>query len=208
MVAGILWGQLDRVELERVLKEYCAGSFRHGELEMGAVLRQLDRDLNVSWTSSCGRVLDAVSCLLGVCSERTYEGEPAIKLEAAATSGDPREVKIEPEIAKVGGKMNFDTSKLLLDVLYALRANVPRKHIAAAAQLAVARGLASIAIDAASSSGIKMVGASGGVFYNRAITEAVRREVEGAKLKFFRHEILPPGDGCISAGQAVFAAAT
>jgi hydrogenase maturation protein HypF len=206
MVAGILWEQLDRAELERVLKEYCAGGFRHGELEIGAVLRQLDRDLNVFWTSSCGRVLDAVSCLLRICSERTYEGEPAIKLEAAAAGGNPREVKIEPEIENVSGRKIFNTSKLLLDVLYALRANVPRKHIAAAAQLAVARGLASIAIDAASSSGIKMVGASGGVFCNRAITEAVRREVEGAMLKFFRHEVLPPGDGCISAGQAVAAA--
>jgi hydrogenase maturation protein HypF len=83
---------------------------------------------------------------------------------------------------------------------------VPRKHIAAAAQLAVARGLALIAIDVASSSGIEVVGASGGIFYNRAITEAVRREVEGAKLRFVRHEILPPGDGCISVGQAVASA--
>jgi hydrogenase maturation protein HypF len=206
MVAGILWEQLDRTELEQVLKEYCMGGFRHGEREMGAVLRQLDRDLNVFRTSSCGRVLDAVSCLLGICSERTYEGEPAIKLEAAAAGGDPRELEIEPEIIKINGKMSFDTSKLLLEVLQALRAKVPRKHIAAAAQLAVARGLALIAIDVASSSGIEVVGASGGIFYNRAITEAVRREVEGAKLRFVRHEILPPGDGCISVGQAVASA--
>ena len=206
MVAGILLEQLERDELERVLNEYCAKGFRHGEREISVVLRQLDRNLNVFWTSSCGRVLDAISCLLGICGERTYEGEPAIKLEAAAAIGDSREVKIEPEIKKMDGKMSFDTSKLLLDVLHALRADVPRKHIAASAQLAVARGLASIAIDVASSSGIKVVGASGGVFYNRAITAAVRKEIGGAMLKFVQHEILPPGDGCISVGQAVVAA--
>jgi hydrogenase maturation protein HypF len=206
MVAGILWEQLDSAELERVLREHCAGGFRKGEREMQAVLQQLERGLNVFLTSSCGRVLDAVSCLLGICAERTYEGEPAIKLEAAAASGDPCEVKIEPVVETAGSKVILNTSELLMDVLRAFRANIPRKHIAAAAQLALARGLAFIASDAASSSGIKIVGASGGVFYNRAITEALRREVEGAGLKFIRHELLPPGDGGIAAGQAVAAA--
>ncbi|MDI6884525.1 MAG: carbamoyltransferase HypF [Hadesarchaea archaeon] len=206
MVAGILWGQLERAELERVLDEYCASGFKRGKREIAVVLRQLERDLNVFWTSSCGRVLDAVSCLLGTCDERTYEGEPAIKLEAAAAQGNAREVKLDPTIEKIDGKPTLDTSKLLLDILSGLRARVPRKHLAAAAQLAVARGLASIAVDAASSSGIKTVGASGGVFYNRAITVAVRREIEGAKLKFVRHETLPPGDGGISVGQAIVAA--
>ncbi len=206
MVAGILWEQLERAELERVLEKYCASGFRRGGSEREVVLRQLERDLNVSQTSSCGRVLDAVSCLLGVCDERTYEGEPAIKLEAAAAGGDAQEVKLELAIEKVDGKNTLDTTKLLLDVLSALRARMPRKHIAAATQLALARGLASIAADAASSKGMKIVGGSGGVFYNRAITAEVRRNIERVGLKFIQHEVLPPGDGCISLGQAVVAA--
>ena len=31
-----------------------------------------------------GRVLDAVAAVLGLCFERTYEGEPAMKLESTA----------------------------------------------------------------------------------------------------------------------------
>jgi hydrogenase maturation protein HypF len=189
-----------------VLSEYCASGFKRGKREIDVVLRQLERDLGVFRTSSCGRVLDAVSCLLRICDERTYEGEPAIKLEAAAAQGDAREVELEPAIERMGGKPTLDTSKLLLDILSGLKARVPRKHLAAAAQLAVARGLASIAADTALSKGIKTVGASGGVFYNRAITVAVRREIEGNELRFVQHEILPPGDGCISTGQAVAAA--
>ena len=38
-------------------------------------------------TSSTGRVLDAASALLGICRERTYDGEPAMKLESAAAGG-------------------------------------------------------------------------------------------------------------------------
>jgi len=206
MVAGMLWQHLGREELERVLDEFCASGFKRGKREMGIVLRQLERDLNVFRTSSCGRVLDAVACLLGVCDERTYEGEPAIKLEAAAGKGNAEEVKLESVIEKVGGVRVIDTSRLLGDILSALRARVPRRHIAAAAQRAIARGLASIAIDTASSMGMDIVGGSGGVFYNWAIATAVRKEIEKAGLRFVQHELLPPGDGGISVGQAVVAA--
>ena len=206
MVAGILWRHLGREELEQVLDEFCASGFKRGKREIGIVLRQLERDLNVFQTSSCGRVLDAIACLLGVCDERTYEGEPAIKLEAAANKGDAGEVKLEPVIEKVDGRVVVNTSRLLVDVLDALRVQVPRRHIAAAAQRAIAQGLASVAVDAASSKGIEVVGGSGGVFYNRAITAAVRKEVEKAGLRFVQHELLPPGDGGISVGQAIIAA--
>ena len=205
MVAGILWQQLGREELERVLDEFCASSFRRGKREVDIVIRQLERDLNVFQTSSCGRVLDAIACLLGICDERTYEGEPAIKLEAAANKEDSEEVRLEPVIEKVDGMMVVNTSRLLVDILDALRARVSRRHIAAAAQRVIARGLASVAIDAASSKGIEVVGGSGGVFYNRAITAAVREEVEKAGLRFVQHELLPPGDGGISVGQAIIA---
>lgn len=206
MVAGILWHAIERAEVERVLQEFCLGGFRHGEREMGVVLRQLERNLNVFWTSSCGRVLDAIACLLGACEVRTYEGEPAIKLEALAGGGDPSQVKIEPIIENTTDGMKVvNTPKILLDVVGALRARMPKKHIAAAAQLALAKGLSTIAIDVASAKGIDEIGGSGGVFYNRAITSAVREFVERAGLKFVQHEFLPPGDGGISVGQAVIA---
>ena len=206
MVAGILWQHLGREELERVLDEFCASGFKHGKREMEIVIRQLERNLNVFRTSSCGRVLDAVACLLGICDERTYEGEPAIKLEAAAGNEDVEELKLEPAIKKVNGMKVVDTSQLLADIVSALQARVPRRYIAAAAQRAIARGLASIAIDTASSRGGSVVGGSGGVFYNWAITAAVSKEIEKAGLQFVQHECLPPGDGCISTGQAVVAA--
>lgn len=205
MVAGILWNHLDKEELDLILKEYCPNGFKYGEREREVVLRQLERKFNVFWSSSCGRVLDAISCLLGICCQRTYEGEPAIKLEAAAEGGDAGKATINSVVEKRDGKLVLNTSKLLLDVLSAMRKHVPRKHIAAAAQLAIARGLSQIALEVAQSEGIEVIGASGGVFCNRAITVAMRKEVEMAGLKFIRHELLPPGDGCLSVGQAVAA---
>jgi hydrogenase maturation protein HypF len=206
MVAGILSAALDHSEIEQILQEFCLSGFRHGDREISVVLRQLERSLNIFWTSSCGRVLDAVACLLGICCERTYEGEPAIKLEAAAVGGDLDRLRLEAPIKSVDGMRVLDTSNLLVDIIDALRRSVPKKQIAEAAQRALAEGLAEIAIDVASAKGINIVGGSGGVFYNRAITATMRKSIEGAGLKFIQHELLPPGDGGISVGQAIVAA--
>ena len=46
--------------------------------------RMIERGINCPLTSSMGRLLDAVSVILGICHSATYEGEPAILLEAAA----------------------------------------------------------------------------------------------------------------------------
>ena len=45
--------------------------------------RMIERGLNTPYTSSVGRLFDAASALLGICTDPTYEGEPAILLEAA-----------------------------------------------------------------------------------------------------------------------------
>ena len=45
--------------------------------------QMIDRGLNTPMTSSVGRLFDAASALLGICTEPKYEGEPAILLEAA-----------------------------------------------------------------------------------------------------------------------------
>jgi hydrogenase maturation protein HypF len=206
MVAGILWQAMKQKEVERVLLEFCLNGFKRGRREVGVVLRQIERDLNVFWTSSCGRVLDAAACLLGICSVRTYEGEPAMKLEAAAVGGNPKRVKLNVEIKRDGGLDVVDTSQILLGALEALRARVPRRHIAAAVQHALAEGLSEIAITAAFDRKMKVVGGSGGVFCNDALTSTARKVVTKARLKFVRHEFLPTGDGGISVGQAVVAA--
>ena len=63
------------------------GSRGWSDIELGVLEKQVTSGFNVIQTTSTGRVLDAAAALLGICRERTYDGEPAMKLESAASGG-------------------------------------------------------------------------------------------------------------------------
>jgi hydrogenase maturation protein HypF len=190
--------------LKVALSDYLQG-FKHGEVEARLVARQLESG-RFPRTSSAGRVLDAASAMLGLCFERTYDGEPAVKLEAAA-EGDPEAVGLEVEAERQGGLLRLKTAKLLAEAYRRLKAGARRVDVAAAVEEAVARGLAELAVEAASRLGVKVVGFSGGVSYNRRIARRMRELVEAEGLRFLRHVKAPCGDGGISLGQAAVAGA-
>jgi hydrogenase maturation protein HypF len=197
MTAGILSKTEENGVAEWLLSN--AASLPGGKEEVKLIMQQLKKP-TLPVTSSCGRVLDAVSALLGVCSERTYEGEPAMKLEAVAAGG--KEVlKLKPLIRN----NILDTTVLLRDV-FNRRKTISRADLAFSAQIYLARGLAQIAIKEAERLGTRTIGFTGGVAHNEHITQTVRESVEESGLRFIVHESVPPGDGGISLGQAVAAA--
>ncbi|MCZ7406642.1 MAG: carbamoyltransferase HypF, partial [Candidatus Methanoperedens sp.] len=102
MAAGVLSRKYKPDELSRIFKPY----FEKNELAI--VLKQMETGFNSPLTSSTGRILDAIAALLGVCAERTYEGEPAMKLEAFALKGKDV-VDMPVIIKKTDGKYVFDT---------------------------------------------------------------------------------------------------
>ena len=59
----------------------------------------VERGINSPLTSSMGRLLDACAAILGICGRATYEGEPAIELEAAATRALKRDGGAMPSSA-------------------------------------------------------------------------------------------------------------
>ncbi len=199
-LAGILWKDSNDTDLiGDILNKYCEKWLSEDKVKI--IFQQLAKNINTPSTSSTGRVLDAISCLLGVCGERTYEGEPAIKLEAFAESGDANSVKINPSFEKKGEGELIDVKKLILEIVNKLEDGAERRDIAAAAQKAIARGFAQIAISEAKDRGIKNIGVSGGVFYNDSITRTTQKMVKDHGLNFVRKEKIPPGDGGISIGQ-------
>jgi hydrogenase maturation protein HypF len=169
----------------------------HGEPEAEIILQQLRQKESLIETTSCGRVLDAVAAVLGLCYERTYEGEPAMKLESAAVKGADV-LKIKPIIR---GNV-LDTSELLVQI-FENREKASREDLAYSAHVYLANGLTSLAIAEAQETGIKMVGFTGGAACNEILARLMRQAVEAAGLRFLVHEAVPSGDGGVSFGQAV-----
>jgi len=196
---------LDPEELVDLMKKDYLSYFKHGEQEVNLVAQQLEKGFNISLTTSTGRVLDAISTLLHICGERTYEGECAMKLESVAYRGkDTLEIPIK--ISEFGGRDVLDTSSILLSVLDKLRAGEKVSDIALAAQKAVSTGLAELAIRTADKTGVDVIGGSGGVFYNEAISLNIKDRVESAGYRFIQHRNSCAGDGSVSMGQAAVAA--
>ncbi|MDH7510437.1 MAG: carbamoyltransferase HypF [Methanolinea sp.] len=176
------------------------------DVEITFLETQLAQNLNVVPTSSTGRVLDAVSALLGVCRERTYDGEPAMKLESFAAGG--KAVPWDLEYRDGGGREVLSTRALVKRALAEAGKAGDRaglRSVAASFQFNLARGIAGLAVHAAQERGIPLVALSGGVAYNRSIRETIRAEVTKAGLAFHMNRGYPLGDGCISYGQCIVA---
>lgn len=193
MAAGILHKKVDLAEWLLQYKQH----FPHGEKEVQILLRQLEKSSNTVETTSCGRVLDAVAAVLGICYERTYEGEPAMKLESVAIKGKDV-LRLRPMIQ--GDILN--TSEMLMQI-FENKKKMPKEDLACSAHVYLAQGLAELAIQKALENKIEAVGFTGGVACNQIMTSAMRKIVEAAGLRFFVHEAVPPGDGGLSFGQAV-----
>jgi len=111
------------------------------------------------------------AAVLGICSKRTYEGECAMKLESSAYYGESTiEIPYEIENNVSNGMEFLNTSKILLKALELKENGENINNIAFGAQKAVALGLADLAVNAAEKTGVEIIGATGGVFYNEAIS--------------------------------------
>ncbi|MEM0448265.1 MAG: carbamoyltransferase HypF [Methanomassiliicoccales archaeon] len=148
-------------------------------------------------STSLGRLLDAISYQLGVCQYRTYDGEPAMKLEPLLERGKE---SVEIPLVREG-----DVIKSAEMFRAMVESSGRREDKARSLVRAVLRGLVEIAVEEARERGIRSIGISGGVSYNYTITSMVQEMVERSGFTFVCHDRLPNGDGCIAAGQCAVA---
>lgn len=185
-------------------------------LERQILDRQLETGVQVFQTSSAGRLFDAVSALLGVCTKVTYEGQAAIELESVGTrflKGRPSEevermressdflysyeVRVEKTVLILGVRPLFE--ELVRDVLD----GVSQGEIAYRFHLTIAEAIVDLALQLGVSDGPLVL--SGGVFQNKLLTEAVLRYCQRQGIKVLRSRSLPPGDGGLAFGQLLIA---
>lgn len=155
----------------------------------------IQRGLNAPLASSCGRLFDAVACALGITSEnQSYEGEAACRLEALAA-----------QCHDVQHPVTLQAENLTRFWQQWLNWQAEPCERAWAFHDALAKGLAELVTSHARRLGLSTVCFSGGVLHNRLLRARLRHYLSDFTLLFPHH--LPSGDGAISFGQAVVAAA-
>jgi hydrogenase maturation protein HypF len=156
-------------------------------------------------SSSLGRTFDALAFLLGVCDRNRYEAEAAMRLEAMATLEGCRTV--DPLPFALSGDAVIDVRPALSALAERLVAGESARDLSCSIHEGLARALADAAARAAEAHGLERLVLSGGCFANRILLARVFSHAHNLGLKPFWHRIVPTGDGGISLGQAVCAAA-
>ena len=157
------------------------------------------RGLNSPQASSCGRLFDAVACALGCAPlALSYEGEAACRLEALATTS-----------LGVAHPVTMPVREGLLDLAafwqtwLSWQATPAQK--AWAFHDALACGVAALMRQYAEPAAISTLAFGGGVLHNALLRTRLMHYLHDFTLLFPKR--LPAGDGAISYGQAVIAAA-
>ena len=165
------------------------------EKNLRGVKFMLEKNINCVRSTSVGRIFDAASAILGVCKISTYEGEAAMKLQAAAERSEKNfrakfmtttEIIHEILNRRLNGENIFDLAKFFHESL--------------------AEMTAQMIFELSERTKIKIVALSGGVFQNSLLTGLLMEKLRRRNLKILRHELIPCNDGGICIGQAIFAA--
>lgn len=155
------------------------------------IQQMLQKQINTPLTSSCGRLFDAVSALLGIQYVAQYEGQAAMKLESLVTT---------PKSLEKGWKIEANNLNLLPTIEYLLNCNsVEGANIFHGTLIAA---LTEWIKYWAKKLQIKKVLLGGGCFLNQILAEGLVKSLVANDLIPLLPVQLPPNDGGLSLGQA------
>jgi hydrogenase maturation protein HypF len=155
--------------------------------------------LNAPYTSSVGRLFDAVAALSGVRDVVSYEGQAAIELEQLA---DPSEQGCYIARIETGTPLVVRGADLVAAALGDVDAGVATPVVAARFHNGLAAIVAEVCELIRRDSGLDTVALSGGVFQNVLLVERCVADLESLGFTVLTHRRVPPNDGGVSLGQA------
>lgn len=181
------------------------------ERDYNIIREMIAKNINITQTSSAGRLFDAVAALLGLCHKITYEGQAAIRLENAAGNWERENSGREPvdlfspeEIILSLNPFVADARKIFERCQTVFESGRESGELAAAFHRDLAKIFCSALSALAESRDEKKIALCGGVFNNRILTRRVLDELNKRGLSPLLPSLAPPGDGAISLGQAAW----
>lgn len=189
------------------IEELAVRQGESGEGDTLAVL--LQRGIASPWTTSMGRLFDAVSSIAGLCDEASYEGQAAMALEFAAERYEKNLSGDETGYVFAVTRDEANEAVWVADWRPLIESLITERHegssperIAYRFHLALADLIGQIAERAA----LSRVVLTGGCFQNALLLRLARRRLARAGFTVYTHRQVPPNDGGLSLGQAVVAA--
>ena len=179
------------------------------------LLAMADRKINTVTSTSAGRLFDAVSALLGIRLHSTFEGEASTALqfcaEAYAANVKSAVKGAENNIGDSKGKYTptkmpeeMLTSELFGTLLQRRLRGDDIHKLAYEFHEQLASLIAQSCMQIRQIQYLNTVALSGGVFQNRLLLELTETKLANAGFKVLRHHLLPPNDGGICVGQALY----
>jgi len=168
------------------------------EIETRMLHHMMVHNINSPWTSSVGRLFDAVASLLNLRQQAGFEGQAAMEVEFASgapLTDEAYELELSAGI--------LDWTPLLHDLLFDLDEKRPTAIIAAKFHHALANSIVAVATQV----GEQRVALTGGCFQNKYLTECAVHRLRTNGFQPYWHQQVPPNDGGLALGQIAAAAA-
>lgn len=172
------------------------------ESEIALIGQMLDKNINCPVTTSCGRLFDGVAALLGLKHVVDYEAQAAILLEEIQDQSIQKGYDVP--IIENNSPRILDSHSLFAQIYNNMQKGVEKSVIARKFHLGLVDGFTRVLLRFAEETGVRIAALSGGVFLNRTLATLLPQSLAEAGLCVLDHKLLPPGDGCVSLGQAVY----
>ncbi len=157
-----------------------------------------DGKLNSVVSTSAGRLFDAVSAILGIKYENTFEGEASTALMFEAMRCDNHVCACDYELT---GEY-IETGKIVRDLVIRRLAGEDPRELAYRFHRLLGEAAAEFA--SANAGTVRTACLSGGCYQNTLLLDITKKALENRGFKVLIHSLIPPNDGGISIGQAFY----
>ncbi len=158
-----------------------------------------DGKVNSVVSTSAGRLFDAVSAILGIRLESSFEGEAATSLMYRAMEHGQEDMTAD--YALIEGDV-LATDKIVKNLVEARLAGEDVNQLAYRFHYLLAKAISEAVILKAGD--IRTAALSGGCYQNTLLLDLSKKMLEEKGFKVLIHSLIPPNDGGISLGQAVY----
>jgi hydrogenase maturation protein HypF len=167
--------------------------------QLGLITAMIDKGVNAPLSSSCGRLFDAVSAMLGICTRSGFHAEAPMRLENAAASNETGQYAYI-----TGDDVNFEP--MFRQMVRDIRTGLDASIISARFHNTLAGLTEEILTGMRDEKGPDTVVLSGGTFQNRYLLEELLRRLPEKGFRVFTNSRIPANDGGIALGQLVIGA--